>query len=146
MNVGVDVMGLCVKHGGLDNFDTENKNAIVELIEFKWSEFGQGQHMIGLIFHTCQMGILMFYINAVYITDSFNIYENPPSAMDHPQSLWAFSLLICLIWPLGYEAVRMHKDGLCTYFQNIDNYTQLFYVMCSVLMTVMHVLTLPQNF
>lgn len=32
------------------------------------------------------------------------------------------------------------------YFMNPENYTQLLYVLCSILMTVAHVLDLPQNF
>lgn len=70
------------------------------------------------------MCVLMVYINGVYISDMFDIYgDNPPNYITHPQSLLAFGLLICLIWPTGYEFVRMHKEGLKEYFMNLDNYT-----------------------
>ena len=52
-----------------------NTDAIKELIQFKWSEFGQSHHMIGLFFHICQMIMLMIYIQYVYIDDYFDIYK-----------------------------------------------------------------------
>lgn len=102
--------------------------------------------MIGLIFHMCQIIMVMIYINFVYINDRFDIYVNEPSNMAHPQSIFAWCLLICLLYPTGYEAVRMHKEGLKTYFTNMGNYAQLLYVMASMLMTICHVYTLPQRF
>lgn len=54
INPGICIMALCVKYGGLDVFDTQTqKNAIEELIAFKWTQFGQSHHMIGLCFHFC---------------------------------------------------------------------------------------------
>lgn len=114
-------MSLCVNSGDLEVFDTDS---IQELIDFKWTTFGQFQHMIGLIFHACQLVTLIVYINLVYINDYFDIYTpgNEPSSITHPQSMFAMMLLICLLWPVLYEAVRMQKDGLITYFTNLDNY------------------------
>lgn len=104
--------------------------------------------MIGLIFHTCQIIMLIIYINFVYINDFFNIYKktDEPKSLSHPQSLFAISLLICLLWPIFYEAVRMQKEGICNYFKNLSNYAQLLYVMASVAMTICHILTPPQLF
>lgn len=52
-------MQLCADSDNLEVFNTE---AIKELIQFKWSEFGQMHHMVGLFFHSCQMIMLMIYI------------------------------------------------------------------------------------
>jgi hypothetical protein len=145
VNGGICIMYLCVFFAELDVFDTDS---IRELIDFKWIEFGQFHHMIGLCFHMCQMVVLMIYINNVYIVDAFDIYKpgGEPSSLSHPQSMFAFSLLICLIYPFFYEGIRMTRETLVGYFSNPSNYAQLFYVMCSILMTVFHILTLPQNF
>ena len=50
MNRMICIMYLCCNCGDLEVFNT---NSIKELIQFKWSEFGQSHHMIGLFFHVC---------------------------------------------------------------------------------------------
>lgn len=81
-------MSMCVKFGeeqedGLEIFDTDS---IKELIDFKWSNFGQNHHMIGLVFHSFQILAMIVYINFVYITDYFDIYKenNYQTGVGHP--------------------------------------------------------------
>ena len=40
VNQDICIMGLCVNFGGLEVFDTSTRNAIEELITFKWTQFG----------------------------------------------------------------------------------------------------------
>ena len=131
-----------------DNLEVFNTDSIKELINFKWIEFGQSHHMIGLFFHTCQMIMVMIYIQYVYIDDSFDIYKpgSEPTDISHPQSVFAFILFICLIYPTIYEGLRMKNQGLLGYFQLLSNYGELLYVIFSIVMTIVHILTPPQFF
>lgn len=60
----------------------------------------------------------MIYIQYVYIDDYFDIYKpgGEPNDIGHPQSVFAFILLICLIYPTIYEVMRMRNQGLKNYF------------------------------
>lgn len=106
------IMALC---SNCDNLEVFNSDAITELIQFKWTEFGQSHHMIGLFFHACQMIMLMIYIQYVYIDDFFEIYKpgGEPNDISHPQSIFACILLICLTYPTFYEVMRMRNQGVC---------------------------------
>jgi hypothetical protein len=59
-------MGLLTKTDEFDIFETE---AIQNLVEFKWQNYGRKLHYIGYIFHSIYMLTIMMYNYLVYVNN-----------------------------------------------------------------------------
>ena len=88
------------------------------------------------------MTLLTIYIINVYLYCYFEYKEDEVNE----QKIYAFVMLIGLLPPLLYEAVKMHTDGLLNYFRNFGNLPQLLYIVSSGLMTVLHIIMDPLTF
>jgi hypothetical protein len=64
MNREVQLMDLCADSSEIEIFNAEN---LLEIIDFKWDNYGYKHHIIGLSAHFFYLFILCLYIQLVYI-------------------------------------------------------------------------------
>jgi len=102
VNNEVSLLRICSDTKNLDLIDTETMQ---EVIDFKWTEFGFAHHLIGLMFHACQMGLFLYYVNHVYIHNDLYDYKTKT----FKENNIALLLLICLVYPTIYEIVNMYR-------------------------------------
>lgn len=69
VNTDISLMNVICDSNQLDLF---NCDVVQDLILFKWSRLGKRWHLIGCFFHFFYMGIVMTYINIVYIHNKIN--------------------------------------------------------------------------
>ena len=86
--------------------------AIEDLIEFKWNEFGFTFHLIGSLIHMVQMIILIFYVNYVYISGNLEVASDGKLVKGNP---FAYILLTGIIYPMCYSIVQSMKVGPSEY-------------------------------
>ena len=60
-----------------NELDLFNCDVVQDLIHFKWSNLGKRWHLIGCFFHFFYMGILMYYINIVYVLNLIEFKPDP---------------------------------------------------------------------
>ena len=66
VNQEMQFMGIVAKMEELDVFNTK---AMTDVIDFKWDSYGMRAHLVGCIMHLAQIGILVFYIDFIYINN-----------------------------------------------------------------------------
>ena len=114
--------------------------AIQDLIDFKWDEFGFSFHCVGSVIHMVQISILVFYINYVYISGSLELDSDGKPVNGNP---FAIILLTGIIYPLGYSTIQCLKTGPAEYLMDYGNWFDIFYIIGSILMSVFHLITSP---
>lgn len=111
-----------------------------DLIEFKWSEFGFAFHCVGSVIHLVQISILIFYINYVYINGSLELDTDGKPLNGNPFSI---ILLTGIIYPLCYSIIQCFKVGPVEYLSEFGNWFDIFYIIGSILMSILHLVTSP---
>jgi hypothetical protein len=137
MNRGVSFFDLCSNSDELDMFKCES---IQELIDFKWNEFGFNFHLIGSLIHMVQISILIFYVNYVYIRGSLEVTADGKLVNGNPA---AIILLTGIIYPLCYSVIQSMRVGTAEYFQDYGNWFDMFYILGSITMSILHLVTSP---
>lgn len=69
-NSDVSFLDVC---SGSDELELFQAQAIQDLIDFKWDEFGFSFHCVASMIHAVQISILVFYVNYVYISGSLEL-------------------------------------------------------------------------
>ena len=52
-----------------DEFEMFNQEPMVDIVDYKWDIFGFNFHFVGFFFTVINTGILLFYVQEVYIKD-----------------------------------------------------------------------------
>jgi hypothetical protein len=98
-NKHISFFETCTNSNELNMFKSQ---ALQDVIDFKWNEFGFNFHLVGSMIHMVQMSILIFYINYVYITGSLEVDEAGKIVGSNPS---AIVLLTGIIYPMCYSIV-----------------------------------------
>ena len=123
----------CAEGDELEMFESQS---IQDMIEFKWSQFGQSHHLMFCIMHFLQLGILMFYIVFVYYNNKL-AHEDGSDTTANP---YAWIMLAGIVVPVCYESIQMIKIGFIEYITVPANYINLTYIICSIAMSFTHAL------
>jgi len=137
MNSDVSFFEVCA---GSDELDMFQAQAIQDLIDFKWDEFGFYFHAVGSAIHLVQISILVFYINYVYINGSLELDSDGKPVNGNP---FAIILLTGIIYPFCYSTIQCFKTGPADYLSDYGNWFDIFYIIGSILMSIFHLISSP---
>lgn len=129
----------------LEIFNTES---LSDLIDFKWNQFGMRHHLVGCLMHMCQICILIFYVDFIYINNRLcrNIKNDKnESTVDCDDNPYALVLLGGIIYPFIYECLQVYKLGVSPYVRDSKNMLDQLYIWGSILMSVFHNVLDPFN-
>jgi hypothetical protein len=103
-NEGIFLMEEFAESEELEVFTSKS---LIDLLEFKWTEFGKQFHMVGCCMHFMYMSLLFVYINQVYIenNDKLSLY-------------YSIGLFVGLIYPMVYEFYQIYRLGLEEYISD----------------------------
>ena len=144
-NREVSFLGLCTDSDELSMFECESLN---EMILFKWNQFGFGYHLIGFYIHCVQMLFVITYVKYIYLDNILFIEETfepgqPPEFRSNP---YAIFLLLGILYPFVYEGFQAYNMGFLEYFTDFHNYFDIFYILGSVAMSLLHIIFDPFQF
>jgi len=125
VNDDVNLLSLCTESDELDMFETFS---LQSLISFKWQQFANSFHMFGCFIHILYIVILFIYTEKIYI-------EGLEAGS---QNLWAYILLLGILYPTVYETVQMLQIGLADYWSDVGNLVDCTYIWGSVVMSFLH--------
>ena len=83
---------------------------------------------------------MIFYVYYVYINGSLEVDKDGKIIGGNPL---AIVLLTGIVYPLCYSAIQMTKTGALDYFMDYGKWFDLFYIIGSVLMSILHLTTSP---
>ena len=130
---------MCTDTSELDMFQSQ---ALKDIIEFKWAQYGFKFHLLGATIHMFQISILIFYVNFIYIQASLEFDENGKIKGGNP---YAVILLGGIIYPFCYESTQMVRTGVAEYLMSPRHYFDILYIFGSILMSLLHMTVNPFN-
>jgi hypothetical protein len=136
-NTEISFFDTCTSSDELDMFKSE---ALQDVIEFKWNEFGFNFHLVGSTIHMVQLCILIFYVNYVYIGGNLEVDDKGHIVGSNPA---AIVLLTGIIYPMCYSFVQAFRVGILEYLSDFGNWFDLFYILGSILMSILHLILSP---
>jgi hypothetical protein len=118
-NEGTFLMELWVEAEELEIFSSET---VIDLLEFKWAEFGRNFHLFGCVMHFMYMTLLFVYIDQIYVNFNLSL-----------QLYFNLGLLVGLIYPMFYEAYQIYRLGITEYISNpVQSLSDQLYVWCGI--------------
>ena len=107
-------------------------------------------HLVGCMVHMAQLGILVFYIDFIYINNYLCTVDTESKSTDDSTTKlkckdnpYAIILLGGIFYPFCYECVQLWRQGFITYFTSIKNWGDVLYILGSIGMSVAHVVIDP---
>lgn len=131
INEGISLMKLCCESDELEIFDSEN---FIQLIEYKWEQFGRNLHLRGCCLHFMYVIILMVYVDEIYI---HNKSEN--------MQMYSIILIFGVIYPTWYDSLQLYKLGWREYFSDYGNYSDMIYTYGSLANVILQNTTDPHH-
>ena len=102
----LSIMDLCASTNEIDIFDTRS---VQEVIQFKWNTFGWHFHLVGGLFHTFYMAILVIYNTLIYIdglgrpSDDHGDIKHHIEKGSHDGDLYSLLLALGTVYPALYD-------------------------------------------
>ena len=93
--------------------------------------------------HVAQIGILVFYIDFIYINNELCSTDKVTSLMVCKDNPYAIILLGGIFYPFMYELVQCFKVGVCAYITSFKNWGDMLYIFGSIAMSVAHLVLDP---
>jgi hypothetical protein len=103
----------------LSLFDT---SIVKDFYEFQWNKYAKHIHFLGFFHHLVYFLLYIFYINHIYLDKH----------MGDGRGEMCWSMLICLIYPLTYDAMQVYKIGLREYLSDPWNYIDQAHVWVGI--------------
>ena len=126
----------------MEELDVFNTEAMTDLIDFKWESYGMRSHLVGCMVHLAQLGILVFYIDFIYI-NNYLCETNADNELVCKDNPYAIILLGGILYPFVYECVQLWRQGFWPYFTSVKNWGDVLYIFGSIGMSVAHVVIDP---
>ena len=83
---------------------------VIDLVDYKWDNFGQFSHLIGFSIHIIYSLCLMRYINNVFLESGVEIVKDEnmkrTSPDPPPHHSWLVILAAGLVYPLYYDGTQ----------------------------------------
>ena len=118
-NDGVKLMELMSESDELCMFTT---TSIQNLIQYRWQEYGSQHYTMGMIMHVFYTAILVIYVIEFYL----------PDLGDTDKEWGPILLILGIVYPLYYEIFQLCKQGVTSYFSDLQNYSDIVYIWGSV--------------
>ena len=97
----------------MDELDVFNTDAMTDIIDFKWDAYGMRTHLVGAIMHMAQLGILVFYIDFIYINnylcESKEVEGSNTRKLVCKENPYAIILLGGIFYPFCYECIQLWR-------------------------------------
>lgn len=132
-------------------YDIFKSKAVLDLIKFKWINFGFHFHLIGFANHFLLLTLLIIYDVKVYLNDGLYQYVDNPTMpkgkervrIDPHGNDFAYILLIGIAYQLVYVLFQMKRIGivkLVTQPWKVDStiYIDMLYIAICILVSLIH--------
>lgn len=104
---------------------------VIDLVDYKWDNFGQFSHLIGFSIHIIYSLCLMRYINNVFLESGVEIVKDEnmkrTSPDPPPHHSWLVILAAGLVYPLYYDGTQACRQGW-DYLNDVWNYVDLLHI------------------
>ena len=100
---------------GMDELEVFNTEAMTDIIDFKWDKYGMRTHLVGCMIHLAQIGILIFYIDFIYINNQLQTFKETTvdgkvvEETDIESNPYAIILLGGILYPFCYECIQLWR-------------------------------------
>jgi hypothetical protein len=105
-------------------------------------------HLVGCMMHMCQICILIFYVDFIYINNKLCesvIKDDGTYEMICGDNPYAIILLGGIIYPFMYECIQIVKRGFTVYIKEANAIVDILYIFGSIAMSISHLVNDPFN-
>lgn len=101
------LMELLATTDDLDIFDTK---VVRDLIQYHWDNYALHVHSFGALMHLAYALTFFIYVHQVFSYRDYTL-----------RSELILLMFVCLLYPVSFEAMQVHREGCTKYFSDIWN-------------------------
>ena len=113
--------------GDIDEVEIFRAESIIELIKYKWDNYGFMWHFVGVIMHIIYLITITIFVKNVYVDTD-----------EKDKGYFISIMLMGILYPFIYDSIQLYRVGFVTYFSEFWNYTDILFIWLGLTNIITH--------